>query len=210
MIWVCTVNKIGDNTGKIRSPAMKEITVKEMMVPLEEYATIHQDSSLFDAVLALEKAQEQATQKDTKYPHRAILVYDDNKRIVGKLSQFDILKSLEPKYKQAESSSSGRIMASGFSQEFLKSMVKQFSLWDKPLADICKKATHMKAKDCMYVPGEGEFVKETDSLGVAIHQLLMGFHQSLLVTNERGDIVGILRLTDVFKQVTDAMKACNL
>lgn len=189
---------------------MKEITVREIMVPLEEYATIHQDATLFDAVMALEKAQENVLSQDNKNPHRAILVYDDNHRVVGKLSQPDILRSLEPKYKQAESGSSGRMVASGFSQEFLKSMVQQFSLWDKPLADICKKATQMKAKDCMYMPGEGEFVKETDTLGVAIHQLIMGPHQSLLVTNKKGGIVGILRLTDVFRQVTDAMKACNL
>ena len=189
---------------------MKEIIVKDLMVPLEEYATIDQEASLFDAVMALEKAQEEYRRPGAQYPHRAILVYDQKKRVVGKLSQLDILRSLEPKYKQAASQDSGRVMASGFSQEFLRSMVRQFSLWDKPLMDICKKATRMKAKDCMHVPEEGEFVKDSDSLDVAMNQLIMGLHQSLLVTNDRKAIVGILRLTDVFKQVVDAMKKCNL
>ena len=189
---------------------MKKITVQDMMVPLEEYATIDQNASLFDAVMALEKAQEQYKRPGAQYPHRAILVYDKQKRVVGKLSQLDILRSLEPKYKQAAGGNAGRMMASGFSQEFLRSMVKQFSLWDKPLVDICKKAAGMQAKDCMHVPEEGEFVKNTDSLDVAINQLVMGQHQSLLVTDDRNSIVGILRLTDVFKQVVDAMKECSL
>ncbi|MGM0453346.1 MAG: CBS domain-containing protein [Thermodesulfobacteriota bacterium] len=187
---------------------MKKKTVKDIMVPLEEYATIHQDASLFDAVLALEKAQSEYCEPEAQYKHRAILVYNDRKKVIGKLSQLDILRSLEPKYRHA-ADNDGRIMASGFSQEFLRSMVKQFALWDKPLVDICKKATSRKAKDCMYVPDPGEYVNADDSMDMAMHQLVIGQHQSLLVTNN-GDIVGILRLTDVFKEVVNAMKACNL
>ncbi|MCF8029138.1 MAG: CBS domain-containing protein [Desulfobacteraceae bacterium] len=189
---------------------MKKITVKDMMVPLDEYATIHQDATLFEAVMALEKAQAECNRQGTKYLHRAILVYDDKHKIVGKLSQLDILRSLEPKYKQAAADASGRMNASGFSQQFLRNMVKQFALWDKPLMDVCRKATQISAKNCMYVPAEGEYVKEDDSLDVAINQLVMGHHQSLLATGSRGEIVGILRLTDVFKQIVDFMKECNL
>ena len=39
--------------------------------------------------------------------------------------------------------------------------------------------------------------------------MIMGHHQSLLVTSgER--IVGILRLSDVFKEVSDRIKACKI
>jgi CBS domain-containing protein len=188
---------------------MKEILVEQIMVPLEEYASIHQDANLFEAVLALEKAQEEYTRPDTQYPHRAILVYDDDGKIVGKLSQLDIMRALEPKYRKAASGEDGRIMASGFSQEFLRAMVRQFALWDKPLSDICKKATQMKARDCMYIPEEGEYVQADDTMALAMHQLVMGHHQSLLVTRS-GNIIGILRLTDVFTQIVETMKECNL
>lgn len=190
---------------------MKKTLIKDIMVPLEEYATIHQDANLFDAVMALEKAQQEYCLPESTYKHRAILVYDDNKKIVGKISQVDILRSLEPKYRMASSGEDGRILASGFSPQFLKSMVQQFSLWDKPLSDICKKATEVKAKDCMYIPEPGEYVKASDTLAMGIHQLVLGHHQSLLVTDDNmEDILGILRLTDVFKEVVNAMKACNL
>ena len=39
----------------------------------------------------------------------------------------------------------------------------------------------------------------------AIHRLHIGQHQSLLVTRDR-HIVGILRLTDVFATICEAMK----
>lgn len=35
---------------------VKTIIVKDLMVPLEEYATVHEGATLYEAVLALEKA----------------------------------------------------------------------------------------------------------------------------------------------------------
>ena len=46
------------------------------------------------------------------------------------------------------------------------------------------------------------------ALGEAVHQLVIGYHQSLLVT-EAGRIVGILRLADVFQEVADAVLECQ-
>ncbi len=51
---------------------MQKITVKDLMVPLAEYATVKEDASLFEAVQALEQAQEHFDSE--KYRHRAILV----------------------------------------------------------------------------------------------------------------------------------------
>ena len=67
--------------------------VKDLMVPLEEYATVSEEANLHEAVLALEKAQSRFRQD--RYKHRAVLVYDKEKRIVGKLSQLDVIKGLE-------------------------------------------------------------------------------------------------------------------
>lgn len=175
------------------------------MVPLSEYATVFQAATLYDAVLALEKAQQ--TFDPEKHRHRAVLVYDEHNKVVGKLGQLDILKTLEPKY--AEMGDLGPLSRAGFSPQFLRSMVEKFALWDKPLSDICSKAARLKVEDIMYAPTEGEYVEENASLGEAIHQLVMGHHQSLLVTRQ-GEIVGILRLVDVFKEVCEAMKTCEL
>jgi predicted transcriptional regulator len=88
-------------------------------------------------------------------------------------------------------------------------MLEKFSLWDKSLSDICNKAARVKVAGIMYTPTEGEYVEESASLGEAVHQLVMGHHQSLLVT-QGAEIVGILRLVDVFKEVCDTMKSCEV
>ena len=185
---------------------MKTKIVKDLMVRLSEYATVSEDSTLYDAIIALEEIQEKFDQ--TRYRHRAILIYDENRHITGKVSQLDVLRALEPKYDDMGKG----ISHYGFSKNFLKSLREQFSLFDKPIEEICQKAALLKVKNIMYTPTEGQYVKENDSLDVAIHRLVMGHHQSLLVT-KNGDIkniVGILRKTDVFMEICGVIKSSSL
>jgi CBS domain-containing protein len=185
---------------------MKNYTVNDLMVPLSEYATVSDDATLCDAILALEQAQEEFDQ--TRYRHRAVLVFDKNKRIVGKISQLDALKALEPKYAELMTDSSTRHL--GFSNKYIQGMLDQFSLWAGPMEDICKKAVNRKVVDFVHTPTEGEYVQQDASLDVAIHQLIVGHHQSLLVTDATGAIVGVLRLTDAFAAVFHKLKECKL
>lgn len=184
---------------------MQSYIVKELMVPLEEYAMVSKDAFLYDAVLALDKAQWEF--EKSRYKHRAILVYDENKKIVGKLSQLDVLRALEPKYRdmQDQQTATARF---GFSKKFMQSIMSQYELWSEPLNDICKRAPQIKVSEVMYTPSEKEYVDENASLGEAVHMLVMGHHQSLLVT-KKDTIVGILRLTDVFTAVEQMMHDCR-
>jgi len=183
---------------------MKTITVRNLMVPLSEYAVVSKEATLHEAVIALEKAQE--TFDKTRYRHRAILVFGDDNQIVGKISQLDILKSLEPKY--AKILEPAMLSREDLSPRDIKSMLEKHSLWKHSLDDICEKAAKLKTKDIMTTPTEGEYVEESAVLAEAIHQLLTGCHQSLLVTKDE-QIVGVLRLTDVFKEVCERIKACD-
>ncbi len=183
---------------------MHSITVKDLMVPLAEYATVDENASLFEAVCALEDAQENFDSK--KYRHRAILVLSKAGNVVGKISQLDALKSLEPKYSEFSGKGAAAV---GFSKKFIMTIMEGHGMWNKPMTDICKKAMEIKAKDVMYSPSEGEYVEEDATLDQAIHQLVIGHHQSLLVTKGKS-IIGIIRLTDVFAAVFQAMKACSI
>ncbi len=184
---------------------MKEVKAKDLMVPLHDYATVFEEATLYEAVLALEEAQQRFDQRRDR--HRAILVYDNNKKIVGKLSQLDVIRALEPKYDQLGDLTT--IARHGYTPDFIKSLMKKFSLWEKPLDDICRKAHHIKVKHIMYTPTEGEYVDEDATLDEAIHQLIIGRHQSLLVTRGR-EIVGILRLRDVFREICTRIKECKI
>ena len=61
----------------------------------------------------------------------------------------------------------------------------------------------------MHTPRQGEYINEDANLDQAIHQLITQKALSLLVTRGE-DIVGILRLADVFVFVSNNIKACNL
>lgn len=184
---------------------MKTVKVRDLMVPLSEYATVSEDASLYEAILALERAQIAYNKKP--YPYRAVLVVNKSGQVIGKLSQMDILKALEPRYKELIDQIS--IARFGLSKHFIESMLEKFSLWQKPLSDICTKAVTIKVTDVMYTPWEGEYVEVDATLDKAVHQLIIGHHQSLLVI-EGEKIVGILRLTDVFMYICQLIKECNI
>jgi len=185
---------------------MKKKLVKELMVPLAEYATVSEDATLLDTVIALEKAQEKFDQ--SRYRHLAVLIYDKDGNIVGKVSQLDVLRALEPKYKTMDIPG-GSFSRFGLTKRFQETMLQELRFWDKPMDDICRKAARIKVKEFMYTPGEGEYINEDETLDKGINQLVMGHHQSLLVL--KGDkIVGILRKADVFMEIVRAMKAFEL
>jgi CBS domain-containing protein len=179
----------------------------DIMVPLKEYSTVSEDTTLKDAVGALEKAQEDLDRKRYKYLHRAILVLNKKNKVVGKISQMDILKGLEPKYKDI--GDTRRISLSGFSPQFLTSMMYSNNLWSSPLENICTKAAKIKVKDIMVELTEGEFIDENTSLEEAMHIMIIGHHHSLLV-NKDGNIMGILRLVDVFQYINHLIKVCEI
>ena len=182
---------------------MEKLKVADMMVPLSEYATVPEDATLFDAVSALEKAQVEFDH--TRYRHRAILVLGHDGNVLGKLTQLDALKALEPKYDAMLDRQRSHHL--GFTKEFMRSMLKDEHLFASPLDDICRKAGEQNVKKHMHTISDGEYIKEEATLDEAIHQLVLGNHQSLLVMRQ-GSITGILRLTDVFAAVYHTMREC--
>jgi CBS domain-containing protein len=182
---------------------LKKNKVIDLIVPLSEYATVSEDATIFEATLALERAQEKYDA--AKYRHRAVLVQDKKGKIVGKLSQIDVLRSLEPKYLEMQERPG--YTKTGFSKKFMLSLIEDYQLFDKPMDDICRKGGERKVCDYMSRPKEGEFIDADASLDEAIHLFVLGHHQSLLVTRKE-DIIGILRLTDVFAAIFHALKQC--
>ncbi len=183
---------------------MSEFCVKELMVPLSEYATVPQGSTLFDAVLALEKAQEEFDH--TKYKHRGVLILDKYKQVIGKLGQLDVLRALEPK--DEHPGQFNELSQYGFSTKFVHKLRKQRRLKAAPLKDLCSKASKLKVEDFMQTPSEGEIIEQEASLEMAVMQLVTGHHISLLVTRDK-EIIGVLRLTDAFAAVFHTMKECE-
>jgi CBS-domain-containing membrane protein len=175
------------------------------MVPIADYATIHAEATIGEAILALENQNRR--HGDKPYRHQSLIVIDDHRHVVGRLSQVDIMRAMEPRYMEiGEASWLGK---SVFDRRALKAMREKFELWERPLDEMCRDIDRHKVKDYMQVPAEGEFVEEDDTMNVAMHRTVMGRHHSLLVTRE-GEITGILRSTDLFNTLYDMMAECQI
>lgn len=185
---------------------MKEKKVKEVMIPLSDYATISEDATLAEAIKELVEAQ-----RDTKYTrkHRAVLAYDADNNITGKLSIRCIFRALEPKYRQFEHpdkhTMSTDLSRFGFNEDFLRSLVDNFNLWDETLEELVEKSANRKVKDVMYQPGDGEYVYEDATVAEAVHQFILGCHQSLLVL-KNDEVSGVIRLVDLFDIVSEILE----
>lgn len=180
---------------------MKSITVKELMVPLKGYATVPREATLREVLLALEKSQ--MSLDPSRHKHRAILVLDENGRVVSKITMKDILVAIEPNYGKMEGMDV--LERSGFSPDLIKSMLADNALWMEPLQLFCKRAAKLKVSDFIRAPSEGEYIDGNATLAEATHQLVVSPYLSLLVTSS-DEVVGILRLSDVFTKISDIIR----
>ena len=173
--------------------------VKDLMLPLDEYAVVPEDATLVDALVALEKAQ--GALPPGRHPHRAVLVVDKDGSIVGKLGHLAFLKALEPKYGLLGDMQT--LSRAGLSSEFITDMMANMRFWSDESSDIRRRAHAVKVKDAMRQVDEN--IDENASLMEAIHCLVMWQTLSALVTRQ-GQAVGILRLTDLFAAVSEYVR----
>jgi|APTNR8051073442_1049403.scaffolds.fasta_scaffold01363_2 CBS domain-containing protein len=170
-------------------------TVREVMVPLDAYTSVDDDASLLDAILALEAAQQDAEKNPGRPRDRAVLVRSKDGDVIGKLSMWDVLSGLEPRYAHPIDP---------------LSMVESYGLWSHTLLqNLGEKAAAIHAKTLVSAPKEDERIEASAPLDRAVGQLVRGRFLSLLVTH-RDDVIGVLRLSDVFQNVGAMVKAAKL
>jgi CBS domain-containing protein len=173
------------------------------MVPISEYATVTVGTTLMDALQVLERAQDAYTV--SKYHHRAILVLDQAGQVVGKISQLRALKAIESDREFGAEIEEMRKF--NFSEAYIAQLRDNFRSRRTIIEEkTLREAAAMKVEEFMQAPTPGEFVSEDCSLDTAIHKLVAGTHLSLLVTRKK-EIVGILRISDVFAAVFHEMAA---
>ncbi len=178
---------------------MEEKRVRDLMLLLNEYATIQADSSLKEALESLSQAQ--LCLEDGRHQHRAVLVLNEDGEVVGKLSHWAVLRSLEPKLLKTDDIAS--LARAGLTDEFIQSMQQSYSVFTSSLEQMCRTAANIRAKDAMVSVGES--IDWDAPLTDAIRLLVTKHVQSIPVT--RGNqVVGILRLSDVFEEVATIIK----
>lgn len=176
---------------------MKMRKVLDLMIPLSGYATVPKAGTLREAIEALQTVQEY---DQSHYRHRAVLVFDEKDRVIGKLGLLDILRSVEDG--GAETTDERP-----FSLQTDVNSPPQSSMWStKSLDELCRDAAGLRVVDIMHVLTEIEYIEEEASIEEAMHQLVAGNLQSLIVT--RGEeITGILKLSDIFAQASHLIRS---
>lgn len=159
--------------------AKTEKRVKDIMIPVEDYATVFLENTIRDAMFVL---------KNTFYSvyavgsqaHRSVLVFDNRKKLVGTLSFRDIIASLQTHEDEPN---------------YLEGMFQ----------NLCLLQAGRKVKEVMRPVGEVK-VHANDSILNAIN-LLMREDLELVPVEENGGIIGMVRSVEIFKEVSEFVEA---
>jgi hypothetical protein len=171
---------------------MKDRKVQDLMLPLDEYTVVSEEARLSEVFLALEGALKGSRKRNpTEARDFAVLVVDQNKRVVGRLTVWDVLRGLEP---QARRSVDPLAMVAGY------------QAWDRPLAQLASKAQNLQAKDLIKALSKDEYIDQEASLNEAVRRLVDKRLLSLIATRGR-ETVAILRVVDVFRYVCDELRS---
>ena len=172
--------------------------VKDVMVPLGEYAIVPEDATFRDAIRVLEQSRQGLA--PGRPPHRAVLVRDRQGKIVGKVGQLAFLKALEPRGRLKDDL--GRLDRAGVDSEFVGMMIDSLGFWEDNLSVLCRRASSLKVRD--FMSPVTERIDGGAMLTEAIHKIVACQTLSILVT-EQGEVTGILRLSDLITEIATFM-----
>ncbi|WP_028573938.1 CBS domain-containing protein [Desulfonatronovibrio hydrogenovorans] len=185
---------------------MEKSLVKELTCPVKDFPRIRENSTFVQAARALHQAQEEFTSGKGK--QRILLVEDQDGKIKGKLSPFDLMRGLEPEYEKLVDTSKGAFVANY--EYVIQTMREQYSFLEKPLSDLCSKAAQTKVRDFLRPVTEIQTIRSGASLNQALHRFIVTRFDSLFVVDD-GKLVGVLRFSDVYREIYKTItQECNL
>lgn len=186
---------------------MDPMTVEKLMISIEQFPRISEDETFGAAVGRLDQCR--VDYKSGKSEQCILLVCDEKGRVTGKISPMDILRGLEPQYKQMGEVVGEHTLGASY-DHMMRSLFDQATLWTKPLKELCSKARNVKIKDFIRHPTATQTLDVKDSLDQAVHRFVIGRHDSLFVT-DGSQLRGMLLFSDLYAHMTKVMsESCNL
>ena len=182
---------------------METKLVREVMIPIESYVTVHEEDSLFDVIQTLEGSKI----ANKGRAHSDAVVVDEEGKFIGKVTMIDIFRALEPNYNKINVD---EIIAGGkgeLTEDMITAATKDFDFWVAPSKTICERGQARKVSEIMHVPKTREYIMEEESIEKALHLYVLGAHQPLIV--KKGETVtGLLRFGDIFEVVRENLLMC--
>ncbi len=168
--------------------------VKDLMVPIQEYAKVNGEASLYDALIALDTAQGKLP--EGKAPHRAVLVEDEEGNLVGNIGRLVFIKALGAWFSTPKTRE--EMDRAGISPASISTVMSHMRFFHEDLGTLRERAKSIKARDVMHPVGES--IDENASLQEAID--MFGDWQTLSILVKKGEsVVGVLRLSDLFQEM---------
>jgi predicted transcriptional regulator len=182
---------------------METKLVREVMIPIESYVTVHEEDSLFDVIQTLEGSKI----ANKGRAHSDAVVVDEEGKFIGKVTMIDIFRALEPNYNKINVD---EIIAGGkgeLTEDMITAATKDFDFWVAPSKTICERGQARKVSEIMHVPKAREYIMEEESIEKALHLYVLGAHQPLIV--KKGETVtGMLRFGDIFEVIRESLLTC--
>lgn len=189
------VEKIRDAREKKAGISKLEHRVRDIMVPITTFSTIHEDKTVVEAIEIIEKSFHTllTTTKIRESVHRSILVLNKNDEVIGVLSFTDILQGLYPPYM--------RLLEDRPSLAHTISIAPPSyrGLFTVMARDLAKKKVSELMSEAPPV------IDANDNLMEAVNKLLEFKVRRLLVL-EGGKCIGVIREQDLFFELAHILK----
>ena len=173
---------------RISREAIEEKIVKDVMIPIADYTTLTQDSTVREAIDKLHKSfhAKISTSRIMETGHRSILVFDEQGKIRGLLAIIDLLKAIMPAYLSAPKPSMADSIQ--YSPMFWSGM------FEREVIRLANK----KIKDVM---SPAPLTIEADANLMEAANIMITNHERRLAVIQSGDVVGVIREQDLFFEI---------
>ncbi len=187
---------------------VKEKRVKDIMVPIEEYDKVGVDAKFCDAMAILKRNYELLKMGQAgRRLHRTIFVTDEDNRIVGKLSMYDLIRGLVPEPAKAPEVSriyhqrmSSRVMRVA---EEVGEVQEHYQWLQSSFSDLVKQEAQKKIRNIMK-PVQRSVLREEDRINEAIYVIFKEDVRQQVVY--RGDkAVGVVNLNVLFAELLETV-----
>jgi CBS domain-containing protein len=178
--------------------------VKDIMSPIEEYEKVDTEARLCDALSILKKNSEKAKICEPGHFHKTLFVTDASKKIIGKISMYDLVRGLVPE--TSKSLEAGQREENIYSSRIWEVEKKADELTERlgwltrSFVELVKQEAQKKVKDIM--DKVHPILKEEDTINQAIYLMFKeNVRQPLVV--RKGEIVGVINLMRVFSELLE-------
>jgi len=186
--------KIQDAFAYADKKPYQEKSARDIMIPLDDYTQISADSTVSDAIAALEKAMREllATDRLMDTGHRSVLVTDGRGNVAGILSPLDLVNAIRPDYLSAPKPSMADSLqySTMFWQGLFTSRVKE--VMRKKVSDLMTESVPVIDADANLMEAANEMVTKP---------------ARRMVVQKGGKDIGIIREQELFYEIARIISA---